>query len=110
MCQDDKVTLHFVDDRAETLLHIAQQPHLQRWGLYFADWCSPQASVHDDGGPRCMHLSILFTKEHGVWQLASVVQLEHHTFNAMQGIQYRGGQAGHCRQSSADQKHQSDTV
>ena len=40
LLQDKSVQLHFVDDRAETLLHMAQQPHLQRWNLYFADWCA----------------------------------------------------------------------
>ena len=39
MLQDSSVQLHFVDDRADTLLHMAQQPHLQRWNLYFATWC-----------------------------------------------------------------------
>jgi hypothetical protein len=45
MCHKDSVTLHFVDDRAETLVHIANQPHLQRWRLYFADWCAAPAAV-----------------------------------------------------------------
>ena len=39
MCSGADTRLHFVDDRAETLLHIAAQPHVSRWTLYFADWC-----------------------------------------------------------------------
>jgi hypothetical protein len=38
VCKESTVSLHFVDDRAETLLHIAEQPTLARWRLYFADW------------------------------------------------------------------------
>jgi hypothetical protein len=39
VCQDASTILHFIDDRSETLLYIAKQPELQRWKLYFADWC-----------------------------------------------------------------------
>ena len=46
MCQDSSVSLHYVDDDAETLLHIAKQPHLQRWKLYFADWCGYHIAAH----------------------------------------------------------------
>ena len=45
MCQDTTTTLHFVDDRADTLLHLAQQPHLQRWQLYFAEWCATLLNI-----------------------------------------------------------------
>ena len=40
MCQASSTSLHFVDDRSETLLHIAKQADLSRWQLYFADWCA----------------------------------------------------------------------
>ena len=60
MLQDSSVQLHFVDDRADTLLHMAQQPHLQRWNLYCATWCV-----------RCLYLSL--------WQAYATCKNDMHT-------------------------------
>lgn len=39
LAQDPATSLHFIDDRFETLEHVAAQPDLaSRWNLYFADW------------------------------------------------------------------------
>lgn len=38
VCQSPGVRLHFVDDRLDTLLAVAQQQDLAGWNLYLADW------------------------------------------------------------------------
>ena len=39
MCQDPACTLHFVDDRFETMEAVSAEPDLAgRWRLWLADW------------------------------------------------------------------------
>lgn len=39
MCKGSGATLHFVDDRLDTLLAVQQAGGLDNWNLYLADWC-----------------------------------------------------------------------
>ena len=38
MAQTPDATLHFVDDDAETLQAVADEPDLKQWQLYHATW------------------------------------------------------------------------
>ena len=56
LAADPATTLHFIDDRLETLEAISRHPDLAaRWQLYFADWGARAAFrsslfVHTAGG------------------------------------------------------------
>lgn len=38
VCKETGATLHFVDDRLDTLLAVQQAGGLDNWKLYLADW------------------------------------------------------------------------
>jgi hypothetical protein len=43
VCKETGATLHFVDDRLDTLLAVQQAGGLDHWKLYLADWCVSEA-------------------------------------------------------------------